>query len=244
MQSNNYNHEINYKKKLSCWLATLLLGLFSITAFGQTTGVPTSQELNALLSSQEAQFLSNYFTAQGYTDGGIMPGSAKTYETEIDRPAGAAASVNAAPVKIKIKIVIVIIIKKKVGEESIYQSLTSERQGYADGSGAITVTNHAVAENTTTNFLVSGGTVRSVPKSSMTGSMFMSGNGGSSFAECWAEALLGTGANCSSCYTCLKDCLTGTGLFGNKLLCCLTKCTLKCVLCVTSIFKLYKCYTS
>lgn len=236
-------------KKLSCWLVLLLLSLFSIQAQAQIVGVPTTQEVNALVASQEAQFLSNYFAGQGYTDGGVMPGSAKTYETEIDRPAGITASISGssvigAPIRIKIKIVIVIVIKKKAGAESIYQSLTSEKQAYADGSGTPVVSSHAVGENTTTNFLVSGGTVRSVPKSSMTGSMFASGNGGSSFADCWAEALLSTGTNCTGCYNCLKDCLTGTGLFGNKLLCCLTKCTLKCVLCVTSIFKLYKCYTS
>jgi hypothetical protein len=235
--------------KLRCWLATLLLGFFSMSAFAQTVGVPTQQEVNALLASQESQFLTNYFVGQGYTNGGVVPGSAKTYETEIDRPAGITASISGssvigAPIKIKIKIVIVIIIIKKAGAESVYQSITSEKQSYADGSGTPLVTNHAVGENTTTNFLVSGGTVRSVPKSSMTGSMFASGNGGSSFSECWAEALLGTATNCTGCYNCLKDCLTGTGLFGNKLLCCLTKCTLKCVLCVTSIFKLYKCYTS
>lgn len=221
-------------KKLSCWLATLLLGLSALNTFAQTAVPATQAEINAMVSSPSAQTLTSYLTSNGYSNGGVVAGSAKSVETIADQPGSTS--------KRKTRTSVVIIVYKKAGAESIYQSLASERMEITGASP--TFDYHAVGENTTTNFFVSGGTVRSAPKSPVVNSVFSNNTDDEKIDDCWLDAVLGTGENCTGCYNCLKGCLTGSGLFGNKLLCCLTKCAVKCALCVISIFKFYKCFTS
>jgi hypothetical protein len=224
-------------KKLSCWLATLLLGLFSISAMAQTPVQATQAEVNAMIASPGAQTLSSYLTASGYTNGGVVANSAKAVEITGIQPGTTST--------IKSRTAVVIVVFRKTGADPVYQSLASEKREVVGATGSTpTLSFHAVGENTTTNFYVSGSTVKEVAKSATTAAIFDNGGGKGNFNDCWLDAISGTGDNCSGCYNCLKSCLTGSGLFGNKLLCCLTKCAIKCGLCVLSIFKLYSCYTA
>lgn len=224
-------------KKLSYLLATLLLGLFSISAMAQTPVQATQAEVNAMIASPGAQTLSSYLAASGYANGGVVANSAKAVEITETQP----GTTNT----IKTRTAVVIIVFRKTGADPIYQSLASEKREVVGASGSAPTLNfHAVGENTTTNYYVSGSTVKPVEKSAITSAIFDNGGGRGNLNDCWLDAISGTGENCSGCYNCLKSCLTGSGLFGNKLLCCLTKCAIKCGLCVISIFKIYSCYTS
>jgi hypothetical protein len=215
------------KAKLRCCLAVLLLGLFSFSS-AMAQDVPTDSQVEEALNTADAKTLHGHLLSQGFTDNGIIPGSAGLYSDP------SSATLNRSSIsplnRDQVVIIVIIIVAKEYRHPNgaVFQA-SYALEKYSDGTSLA----DASAEGATSVLSVSGPTVVAAPKLSVSSIL-------GRFDRCWRQFGGDIVQNCTACYNCLKGCLVNSWPRWRKLLCTL-RCVPSCARCIRSVIAFVRC---